>query len=212
MKSPILFRQHALVKLLYVIIQTLIISFSNINFFIILTVFNLFFFLILQPLIIKNWIFTIIKLLPLYISILVFSLIFTTPFLQQLYLLGRLSLILLLSVFLVNTSTIYSFVADTVFLNRFRFTSDVRYFLVAVIFFIPEMVEQFKQAAGRKLSISGIIGIFEKSLNSIQKVEEKAEKSIDDEARKFDLISNLTLILMMFLIVFSYYKDISCVI
>ncbi len=212
--NQVLFRQNSLLKLLYIIIQTIIISVANLHFFLFLTAFNLAFFFLTQPNLILKWLVTILKLLPFYISFLFFSLLFDVSFPQQLLLLARIALILLLSVYLVSTSSISIFVADTAIWQRFRLMADLRFFLIAVVFFIPVLITQFKQIAGRKISAALFVDIFQTSLDSIQRIERKAEQEMATQKRKFDFAANFVLIFQMILLVAMtvFYRKILCVI
>lgn len=205
MKDSILTRQHILLKIGFVIFQTILISFATFWQFVALLIFNFFFLVILQPRILFIWIRTLVKLLPLYISILIFGLIFDSAFLHQLSLLASISLILLLSVYLINTSSIPNIIGDTANWSNYPLLADLRFFMIALIFFIPEMAEQFRKIERRKFSLAMVVQIFEKSLTTIHKVGEQSEKTMQNQKRKLFFFPNFLLLVTMLFQVSLYF-------
>lgn len=214
MKSPIFFRQNSLLKLIYVIFTIVLTVITDISFSLFLFAFHFFWFLVLQNSIIRKWLITIIKLLPFYSSFLFFSLIFDLLFIPQIFILIRISFILLLSVFILETSSIASFTTDTAGWEKYRFTSDLRFFLIAVIHFIPELISIFKQSNKKKLSLDFLAELFQQSYFSIKKIDLSVKLAGAEQISKFAILPNLVLILSMLLhiIFMQIYRDVLCVI
>ncbi|HPR17018.1 MAG TPA: hypothetical protein PLD62_02115 [Candidatus Cloacimonadota bacterium] len=207
-KESVFLRQNSLLKLLYVIVFTFIITIADLSYFLILFTFHLLLIGSLRFSILPKWLFTIIKILPFYISLLLLSIIFDSPFFPQLLLLGRLSLILLLSVFLIESSSIENFVADTAgWKQRWH---DLRFFFLAVIYFIPVFIGKFKRLKKGKLSIN----ILKECFDEICRIETETEQSLRISHRTFDITANLLLILPLLFCIFItiIYRKVLCVI
>ncbi len=144
----ILFSQHPLCKWAFcLILSFLILVISRAGLFMLFLVVALYF--SLYPDIFIYWLNAILRLLPLFIAILIFSLLSGNNFYHDLILIARIIFLLLLSVFLIKTSSIpelFSFLPEK--------CSDIRQFLTATLLFIPIFITSFTQARkpGRKMT------------------------------------------------------------
>ncbi|MCF7910946.1 MAG: hypothetical protein K9M99_00335 [Candidatus Cloacimonetes bacterium] len=93
------------------------------------------------PLLFKFWYNALLRLLPLFIAILIFSVLSRNNFYDQLLLIARIAFLLLLSVFLINTSTITELF--TFLPARF---AKINQFLTATLLFIPVFMESYAKA------------------------------------------------------------------
>jgi hypothetical protein len=192
-------RQNSLVKLFFVVCTTIIVALAPPNKLIILFLVQTLFFLIEYKTILR-WLLITIKLLPFFISILIISLVFDTPFDEQLILVGRIAFILMLSTYLISTSSIDIFLADTGRWSRHRFVNELRLFFVSTMFFIPMFLKLFEEKKSNfRNGFSILPEIIQESFRQIKTVEEKAVNSLHTSDRNFDLSSNLLLFLMIVL-------------
>ena len=190
-------RQNSLLKLLYVLITALTTAFIPINKFLILTIIQLLYFM-LNYKIIFRWLTIMLRLLPFFTSLLAISIIFATPFNLQLILAARISFILLLSVFLLISGNIDSFISDTSTWSKYRLLNDLRLFLISTMYFIPIFVQLFNEKKrNSRINFTILPEIIQDSFSKIREVEEKAVARLDNSKRKFDLTANLSLILLI---------------
>jgi hypothetical protein len=117
--------------------------------------------------ILLNWFSAISKVLPLIIAILIFSLVSNSDFYSDLMLIARIITLLLLSVFLISTSSVtelFSFLPAKL--------SGVNQFLTATLLFIPVFMESFAQARKNNIRITNIfteaIGLAHQEIDMIR--------------------------------------------
>lgn len=135
-------RQHPQIKWLFTVFFSLIIIIAKpIELLVIAGM--LFFYLLVSPRLLGCWLQTLLKLLPLFITIIAFALLFAQDFYSQLYLIGRLALLILLSVYLVRSS-------EPSYLFAFLPASwvNTRRFLAATFLFIPVFLDKFSHLSG----------------------------------------------------------------
>ncbi len=133
-------RQHPVFKWIFCfIISVFIIFFSPVKLVLLFLVVTLYF--LFNPEIFIYWLNAILRLLPLFIAILIFSLLSRNSIYQDLILIARIISLLFISVYLIKTSSIpelFSFLPEK--------CSDIRQFLTATLLFIPLFISSFTQA------------------------------------------------------------------
>lgn len=198
-------KQSTFLKLLFILFGITISTLVNFKLFLIIFSLTLLY-LIITPKIYLIWLKTLLKLIPFFISYFIFSIIFRIPFDLQCIVVIRIIFILLLSVYLVSTSSIEAFLIDSTNLSRSKFLNDLRFFLVATVYFIPVFINHFKIASNNNTKI---IDIFNASLNhsikEIKTIEIRTFEKIKNAEIKqhtFEIFPNFYLI-FIFLIYFS---------
>jgi len=170
----ILFKQHPLFKWLFCLILSLfIVIVAPIKLSLLFAVVMLY--MLLYPEIYKFWLNALMRILPLIIAILIFSLLSRNDFYNDLLLIARISFLLLISVFLIKTSSItelFAFLPPQ--MNAFK------EFLTATLLFIPIFFESFSQAKKQSNNLSKIITIcLELTHNHIESIRQQIENQDD---------------------------------
>ncbi|MDP8219818.1 MAG: hypothetical protein P9X26_00605 [Candidatus Stygibacter frigidus] len=116
------------------------------------------------------------RILPLIIAILIFSLLSRNDFYNDLLLIARIAFLLLISVFLIKTSSIselFAFLPEK--MNAFK------EFLTATLLFIPIFFESFTQAKKQSNNLSKIITIcLELTHSQIENIRQQIENPDDN--------------------------------
>jgi hypothetical protein len=114
----------------------------------------------------------------------------------------KITYILLLSVYLVSTTSIEVFLTDSATLSKNIYLNKFRFFLVATICFIPILIEQFETVKKQHKNIFNVIhqAVFQ-SMDEIKRVEMEALKKLKNSSirRRFAILPNLYLLLLMLL-------------
>ncbi len=190
-------KQSTFLKLLFILFGITISFLINFQLFLIIFFLTLLY-LIITPKIYLIWLKTLLKLVPFFISYFIFGIIFRIPFDLQSIVVMRIIFILLLSVYLVSTSSVETFLIDSTKLSRSKFLNDLRFFLVATIYFIPVFIDQFKIASFKKTKIIYIISAsLNQSIKEIKAIEIRTLEKIKNteiKQHKFDIFPNLYLI------------------
>lgn len=149
---------------------------------------------------------TLLKLLPFFISFFIFGIIFKISFDEHCIVAARIIYILLLSVYIVHTSSIEVFLADSSQLPKNTFIENIKFFIVATIQFIPVFVKQYKTASQRSRKIFNIINeSVSLSIDEIKSVEMETIKKISMvKERKDSLFANLYLIILLLIYLFAF--------
>jgi hypothetical protein len=131
-----------------------------------------------------------------YTAFLVFSLIFDVDFLDQLFFLFRLSYILLLSVYLIKTTSRNAFSSDTTSWQSYRFLSQLRFFILAVFLFLQDLAERFREIrkSNNKLSLQYVFDILHSSIKTIPDQEQKLDEPANIKIRRFYWWENMLFI------------------
>ena len=117
----------------FIIFIGIVIS-TSVDFYTLLIIFTFtLLYVIIFPHIYFRWLKTILILLPFYISFFIFGIIFNIPFNLHSYLAIKITYILLLSVYLVSTTSIEAFLTDSVTLSKNTCLNKFRFFLVSTI-------------------------------------------------------------------------------
>jgi len=161
----ILFNQHPLFKWLFCLtisLFTILIPITKLPFLAGITIL----YFLSYPALLRFWLNALLRLLPLFIAILIFSVLSKNDFYADLVLLARIAFLLLLSVFLIKTSTItelFSFIPA-------RF-GQINQFLTATLLFIPIFLESFSQAKQQSKKPAEIITLsLELTHNQMDKI------------------------------------------
>ena len=159
-------------------------------------------YVIISPYIYFRWLKTILILLPFYISFFIFGIIFNIPFNQHSYVAVKITYIILLSVYLVSTTSIEAFLTDSATLSKNIYLNKFRFFLVATIYFIPILIEQFETVKKKHKNIFNVIHrAVSQSMDEIKRVEMEALKKLENSSirRKFAILPNLYVLLLLLL-------------
>lgn len=204
-KDNILFRQNPFLKIFVSIILIIISSFISFDKFLIVFAFS-FVYMIVSPNIYKNWLKTLVRIIPFFISLYIFGIFFRIPFPDQCFLSIRIIHLLLISVYLAETSSIDSFIAGNKKLDS-GFWFKCKFFLAATVHFIPILIIKFKDNRKMHKNIIDIIVLsMEGCLNEIHAVEKAVinKVEINNKERKVllwpDIYLSLLVIIPSFLI------------
>jgi hypothetical protein len=157
-------------------------------------------YVIISPYIYFRWLKTILILLPFYISFFIFGIIFNIPFNQHSYMAVKITYILLLSVYLVFTTSIEAFLTDSAILGKNIYLNKFRFFLIATICFIPILIEQFETVKKQhKNKFNVIHQAVSQSMDEIKRVEMEALKKLKNSSirRRFAILPNLYILLLL---------------
>ena len=192
-------RQNIFLKLILIILGIILSAAIDINLLIFLY-FITAIYLMINPEIFKTWFFTFFKLLPFFISYYILGMIFKMDFIQQNFITLRILLIILLSVYALNSTTTKKIIADSAnLLDKQAFRNIIFYFLLCFKF-IKLLVKQFKLNKKEQTNLKIII---KKTLNSsLEKMQKTYNQAIADLENKelkaeFWNLPNLTLLLLI---------------
>ena len=197
-KDNILSLQNPILKIFICLVLIILSSIISFDKFLIIFGFTLLY-LIISPTIYIIWLKTLIKITPFFISLYIFGILFQIPFADQCFFSARIIHILLISVYLVETSSIDSFISwnknnDSEFWFKFKF------FLVATVHFIPILTIKFKNNRKSHKNIVDIIVLsMEDCLKEIYKVEKTVINEVEsnNEQLKVAFWANFYLLLLV---------------
>ncbi|MBT4334143.1 MAG: hypothetical protein HOD64_12795 [Candidatus Cloacimonetes bacterium] len=187
-KDNILSQQNPILKVFISIMLVIISSISNFNNFLMIFGFTFLYFLAF-PKIYLIWFKTLLKIIPFFISLFIFGIIFQTPFLNQCVLSARIIYLLLISVYLTQTTTIDSIISVKEDQNS-NFILKFKFFIAATVHFIPILITKFKYniKTSRNL-INAVVASMEDCLKDIHEVEltvtEKIRVNFKSKKRSF---------------------------
>lgn len=177
-KDNLLSLQNPILKIIISIILIIISSVIDLDKFL-LIFFLTFLYLIPSPIIYFIWLKTLVKIIPFFISLFIFGIIFRISFPDQCFLSARIIYFLLISVYLIETSSIDSFISWKANFNS-GFWLKFKFLLAATIHFIPMLTNKFK--VNRKLK-KNIIDIIVTSMEDCFKEIHEVEAAIMDRLR-----------------------------
>ena len=197
-KDNILSKQNPILKVVASLILVLISSIISLEKFLIIFAFTLLY-MIVSPIIYIYWLKTIVKIIPFFISLFIFGILFQISFEDQCFLSLRIIHLLLISVYLAETSSIDSFIAGN---NNHDsgFWFKCKFFLAATVQFIPMLTVKFKNNRKNNENIINIIVLsMEDSIKEINNVEKAIlnKVRIDNEVREVSLWSDIYLSLLV---------------
>ena len=187
-KDNILSQQNPILKVFISIMLVIISSISNFNNFLMIFGFTFLYFLAF-PKIYLIWFKTLLKIIPFFISLFIFGIIFQTPFLNQCVLSARIIYLLLISVYLTQTTTIDSIISVKEDQNS-NFILKFKFFIAATVHFIPILITKSKYniKTSRNL-INAVVASMEDCLKDIHEVEltvtEKIRVNFKSKKRSF---------------------------
>jgi len=196
-KENILSQQNPILKVIASLILVLISSIISIEKFFIIFAFTLIY-MIISPNIYIRWLKTIIKIIPFFISIFVFGILFQIYFPVQCFLSLRIIHLLLISVYLSETSSIYSIING----NKNQdsgFWFKCKFLIIAIVHFIPILTVKFNDKRRKHKSIIDIIVLsMEDSFKEIHNVEKAVfdKVVINKKAVKVSIWSDIYLSLL----------------
>ncbi len=191
-------KQNSFLKLLLILFGLIISVLLSFPRFLIMFGFT-FLYLIISPKIYLEWLKIFLKLIPFFVSFFIFGLIFKVPFYSQCQASIRILFILLLSVYLIYTSSMESFLANSTQISKDNVFSNITFFIVATVYFIPILNEQFNIAAQKSRNFFQILSdAFTMSFQRINHVEKKSLEKIEKDKAKsrFYILPNLYLFLL----------------
>ncbi len=203
MNNTIFYQQNSLLKFFFAIFGAFIAIFLTIRSLIFLFIIT-FFYLYQDPKIIIKWLQTSLKIVPLFISIFVFGIIFEIDFFLQLTLSLRILFILFLSVYLTFSTSIENFLQDTAFVSRSILLNKFRFLGVAVINFLPIFWSEYKNIEKTNI-LNTISNSILNSFNKTNLVEKETIQKMNSHSKtKFQIIPNLylTLFIAIYAIIF----------
>ena len=196
-KDNILSKQNPILKVFVSLILILLSSAISIEKFLIIFAFT-FIYMIVSPTIYIYWLKTIVKIIPFFISLFIFGILFQVSFLDQCFLSLRIIHLLLISVYLAETSSIDSFFAGNKNLDS-GFWFKYKFFLAATVHFIPILTVKFNENRKNHKSIIDIIVLStEDCVTEIHNVEKAVidKVKINNEVRNASLWSDIYLSLL----------------
>ncbi|MBT5420873.1 MAG: hypothetical protein HOK80_08270 [Candidatus Cloacimonetes bacterium] len=187
-KDNILSQQNPILKVFISIMLVIISSISNFNNFLMIFGFTFLYFLAF-PKIYLIWFKTLLKIIPFFISLFIFGIIFQTPFLNQCVLSARIIYLLLISVYLTQTTTIDSIISVKEDQNS-NFILKFKFFIAATVHFIPILITKFKYNIKTSRNIiNAVVASMEDCLKDIHEVEltvtEKIRVNFKSKKRSF---------------------------
>ena len=191
-------QQNTFLKTFIIFIGIIISASVDFNPLLTIFIFTLLY-VIISPHIYFRWLKTILILLPFYISFFIFGIIFNIPFNQHSYMAVKITYILLLSVYLVSTTSIEAFLTDSATLSKNMYLNKLRFFLIATICFIPILIEQFETVKKQHKNIFNVIHqAVSQSMDEIKRVEMEALKKLENSSirRRFAILPNLYMLLL----------------
>ena len=191
-------RQNSFLKLLLILFG-LIISVS-ISFPGFLIMFGItFLYLIISPEIYIAWFKIFLKMIPFFVSYFIFGMIFNVSFISQSFVSIRIIYMLLLSVYLISTTSMEGFLSNSIWISKNKIFSEIAFFTVATVYFIPILSEQYKIAAQKSRNVFQIISdAFTMSFQKINHVEKTVSEKLNEGNYKsrFHVLPNLYLLLL----------------
>jgi len=208
-KDNILSKQNSILKVFTSLILVLISTIISSETFLIIFTFTILY-MIVSPIIYFYWLKIIVKVIPFFISLFIFGILFQVPFPDQCLLSIRITHLLLISVYLAKTSSIVSFLTRKKNQDS-RFWFKCKFFIAATIHFIPILTVKFNNNINKTKNIIDIIVLsMEDSVNEIHNVEKAISNKlrIDNEVREVSVWSDIYLSLLVifpcFLIFISF--------
>lgn len=197
-KDDILSRQNPILKTVFCLCLVLISSIVSFDKFLIIFVFT-FLYLFLSPIIYLSWLKVIIKILPFFISLFLFGIIFGVPFTDQCYLSLRLIHFLLISAYLVKTSSLDS-LSSGYKKQSTKLWFKFEFLLTAIVHFIPILIDKFndnRKKHGNLVDI--IVSSMIDCIKEIHNVEEAVfdEVDINSKKREVSLAADIYLSLLI---------------
>ena len=106
---------------------------------------------------------------------------------------------LLLSVYLISTTSMESFLSNSTWISKNKIFLEITFFIVATIYFIPILSDQYKIAAQKSRNIVQILSdAFTLSFYKINHVEKTVSEKLkkDNIKSRFHVLPNLYLLLL----------------
>lgn len=191
-------RQNSFLKFLLILfglIISVLISFPRFLFMFGIT----FLYLIISPKIFLNWFQIFLKMIPFFVSYFIFGMIFNVSFISQSFVFIRIIFMLLLSVYLISTTSMEGFLSNSTWISKNKIFSDIIFFIVATVYFIPILSEQYKIAAQKSRNVFQILpDAFTMSFQKINHVEKTVSEKLkeDNFKSRFYVIPNLYLLFL----------------
>ena len=202
-KDNLLSLQNPILKIFISIILIIISSVIDFDKFLLIFSFT-FLYLIPSPVIYFIWLKTLVKIIPFFISLFIFGIIFQISFPDQCFLSARIIYLLLISVYLIETSSIDSFISWKANFNS-GFWLKFKFLFAATIHFIPMLTNKF--IVNKKIK-KNIIDIIVTSMEDCFKEIHEVEAAIMDKlrinnnSRKISLWANIYLSLLVIVPIF----------
>jgi len=158
-----------------------------------------FLYLIISPKIYLDWFKIFLKMIPFFVSYFIFGMIFNVSFITQSYVSIRIVFMLLLSVYLISTTSMEGFLSNSTRISKNKIFSEIVFFIVATVYFIPILSEQYKIAVQKSRNIFQILSdAFTLSFYKINHVEKTVSEKLREGNFKsrFHILPNSYLLLL----------------
>jgi len=191
-------KQNPFLKLLLILIGLIISVLISFPGFLIMFGFT-FLYLIIYPIIYLDWLKIFLKMIPFFVSYFIFGMIFNISFIIQSFVSIRIMFMLLLSVYLISTTLMEGFLSNSTWISKNKIFSEIVFFIVATVYFIPILSEQYMIAAQKSKNIFQIISdAFTLSFHKINHIEKTVSEKLKEGNVKsrFHVLPNLYLLLL----------------
>ena len=168
MKKRIFERQNIVFKLFTILVAIFFATIVDANCFFAMFLVSILYFL-LETKIFLHWFNLVLKLFPFFSSLIFLTIIFRIDFYQQMLLIMRIVYILLLSVYLVKSSSIEQFIAINQSFKS-KYCRNFISYVVATISFIPHFLENFRVIYHDERNV---VEAFVKAIAKISKLSNK---------------------------------------
>lgn len=203
-------KQNFILKFFFILSGILFSLTLNLREFYIIFLLTLFYF-IFSPKIYLLWLKIILKLIPFFISLFVFGFILNLSYPKQIFLSSRILYILLLSIYLISTTSLENIKPKSKHIKNNQFITEIFFFIAATISFIPIFLQQYKIASVKEKNFFNIIS--EAVVLSKNKINEVEKETIDKFNKtccisSFWILPNIYLIfiLIIFILIFILFK------
>ncbi|NQV17302.1 MAG: hypothetical protein HQ534_01990 [Armatimonadetes bacterium] len=158
-----------------------------------------FLYLIISPKIYLDWFKIFLKIIPFFVSYFIFGMIFNVSFITQSFVSIRIMFMLLLSVYLISTTSMEGFLSNSTLISKNKIFSEIAFFIVATVYFIPILSKQYKISAQKSRNIFQILpDAFTMSFQKISHVEKTVSEKLEkcNFKSRFYVLPNLYLVLL----------------
>ncbi|MDY6915444.1 MAG: hypothetical protein SVM86_03910, partial [Candidatus Cloacimonadota bacterium] len=145
------------------------------------------------------WLKTCLKLIPFFIAYFLLGTVFNIDFELQLLTSAKIIIFLLLSVYIISTTSLENFLADISFLCKQN--SEFTIYLAAIFEFIPLFIKNFKKIRSNPIhaAVNAISKTADESVGIHQNIKKKLEKTLPK--RELANIPNMFLLILILLMI-----------
>ncbi len=156
----------------------------------------LFLYFIISPKIFQYYFLVLLRFLPFFVVYLLFGLLFSLDYFQQIFFISKFSLFILLAVYLTKTTTLKNFLADISFL-KLKYYNAI-YYIISLIMFVNIIYNKRIEAIKDYTSVI--------NRNIIKSVGSKSNGLISEsKPRYFSIIANTYIVIYISTVSVLYY-------